>query len=123
MLYGIRFKTFTESGEEYSTRFGFFHDIRSAKKEAIRLYNSSPNIAKVVAVDVETDKVIKRVPDPRGGIREGGGRKAFDAVARPYRQTIRFADDVWLFMSHFPDRSEVIHKALREYITNHPITQ
>lgn len=107
----------------YSSRFGFFPTLTEAKDEARRLFHSSDNIAKVVALDTETGKTIKTVPDTRGGIREGGGRKAFDAVARPYRQTIRFAEDVWLFMSHFPDRSEVIHKALREYITNHPITQ
>ena len=28
-----------------------------------------------------------------------------------------------IFMSHFPDRSEVVHKAIREYMNNHPITQ
>lgn len=123
MLLGIKFTTYTADGYEYSSRFAFFPGLPEAKKAAISLFHSSPDIARVIAVDSESGKVIKQVPDKRGGVREQGGRKAFDSVPRPYRQTIRFSEDVWHYMSQFPDRSEIIHKALREYIQNHPINQ
>lgn len=114
MLIGVQFKTFNKDGEEYSSRFGFFNDIRSAKKAAINLYQSDDNIFHVEAYDSETGKLIKRVPDGRGGWR-GGGRTAFDNEPRPYKLTIRVAEDVWQALSQAEDKSALIHRAVRQY--------
>ena len=115
MLIGVQFKTFTKDGEEYSSRFGFFNDVYAAKRAAITLYESDDNIYSVEATDVESGKVIKHVPDRRGGIRYNGGRKAFDGKPRPHKLSFRVSDDVWRIITSSPDRGEFIHKAVRFY--------
>ena len=113
-LYGIQFIAY-KAGEQYSARFAFFHSLTEAKKAAIELYKSSPNIDSVIATDKETGKVIKKCPDKRGGVREGGGKKTYDGEPRNQRLTLRVAQDVWDFLVEYGDKSECIHRAVRMF--------